>query len=133
MAKSPRSPKVTRRSGPVVVDAKSVRSFRDPAAFEKWLAAHHDQSREVWNKIHKKDSGLPSITAPQALDVALCWGWIDGQRKGFDEASFLQRYCPRTRTSTWSQINRDNVARLRAAGRMTPHGEAEVERARADG
>jgi uncharacterized protein YdeI (YjbR/CyaY-like superfamily) len=73
------------------------------------------------------------VTAPQALDVALCWGWIDGIRKSFDETSFLQRYSPRTRKSPWSQINRDNIARLIAAGRMTPHGQREIDAAKADG
>jgi uncharacterized protein YdeI (YjbR/CyaY-like superfamily) len=87
----------------------------------------------VWIKIHKKASGRASVTAAEALDVALCWGWIDGIRKGFDERSFLQRYSPRGRRSPWSQINRDNVARLIAAGRMTPHGQREVDAAKTDG
>jgi uncharacterized protein YdeI (YjbR/CyaY-like superfamily) len=83
--------------------------------------------------VHKKDSGLPSVTCAQALDVALCWGWIDGLRKSLDERSFLQRYSPRKARSTWSQINRDKVARLTAAGRMTPHGQGQVDAAKADG
>ena len=87
----------------------------------------------MWLKIHKKDSGLPSVTCAQALDVALCWGWIDGIRKAFDERSFLQRYTPRRARSVWSQINRDHVARLTAAGRMTPHGQRQVDAAKADG
>ena len=102
-------------------------------AFEKWLGAHHDVEPEVWIKVHKKSSGLASITAAQALDVALCWGWIDGIRKGFDERSFLQRYSPRGPRSPWSQINRTHVARLLAAGRMTPHGQRQVDAAKADG
>jgi len=73
------------------------------------------------------------VTPAQALDVALCWGWIDGIRKGFDERSFLQRYTPRGPRSTWSQINRTHVARLRAAGRMTAHGQRQVDAAKADG
>ena len=88
---------------------------------------------EVWIKVHKRSSGLPSVTPAQALDVALCWGWIDGIRKGFDERSFLQRYSPRGPRSTWSQINRGHVARLLAAGRMTPHGQRQVDAAKADG
>jgi uncharacterized protein YdeI (YjbR/CyaY-like superfamily) len=88
---------------------------------------------EVWIKIHKVSSGRASVTPAQALDVALCWGWIDGIRKGFDEQSFLQRYCPRGPRSTWSQINRTHVARLVAAGRMTPHGQRQVDAAKADG
>lgn len=88
---------------------------------------------EVWIKVHKRSSGLTSVTPAQALDVALCWGWIDGIRKSFDERSFLQRYSPRGRRSIWSQINRGNVARLLAAGRMTPHGQRQVDAAKADG
>ena len=102
-------------------------------AFEKWLGAHHDAEPEVWIKVHKKSSGLASVTTAQALDVALCWGWIDGIRKGFDERSFLQRYSPRGPRSSWSQINRVHVARLVAAGRMTPHGQRQVDAAKADG
>jgi uncharacterized protein YdeI (YjbR/CyaY-like superfamily) len=88
---------------------------------------------EVWIKVHKISSGLASVTPAQALDVALCWGWIDGIRKAFDERSFLQRYSPRGPRSTWSQINRGHVARLLAAGRMTPHGQRQVDAAKADG
>jgi uncharacterized protein YdeI (YjbR/CyaY-like superfamily) len=87
----------------------------------------------VWIKIHKKSSGLPSVSPEQALDVALCWGWIDGLRKGFDERSFLQRYTPRRRKSRWSQINREHVARLVAVGRMTPYGQRQIDAAKADG
>lgn len=97
------------------------------------MRVHHDTEPELWLKIHKKDSGLPSVTAPEALDVMLCWGWIDGLRKGFDEQSFLQRYTPRRAKSIWSQVNREKVARLIAAGRMTPHGSAQIDAARKDG
>lgn len=117
----------------MIADPRRIHSFESEAAFEKWLAAHHDKEPEVWIKIHKKGSGLPSVTPAQAVDVCLCWGWIDGIRKGFDEKSFLQRYTPRGRKSVWSQINRDNVARLVAAGRMTPHGQRHVDTAKADG
>ena len=118
---------------PVVPNPRRIRAFADQAAFERWLAAHHDSEPEVWIKMHKKSSQLPSVTPAQALDVALCWGWIDGIRKSFDERSFLQRYSPRGKRSIWSQINRDNVARLVAAGRMTPHGQRHVDSAKADG
>lgn len=118
---------------PIIPDPKKIKSFRTEAAFERWLAANHDRETELWLKIHKKDSGLPTITHAQALDVALCWGWIDGIRKSFDERSFLQRFSPRKARSVWSQINRDNIERLRAAGRMTPHGERQVDAAKADG
>jgi uncharacterized protein YdeI (YjbR/CyaY-like superfamily) len=110
-----------------------LRSFASAAAFERWLAAHHDREREVWIKIHKKASGLASVTPAEAVDVVLCWGWIDGIRKGFDERSFLQRYTPRGPKSRWSQINRDHVARLVAAGRMKPPGQRAIDAAKADG
>jgi uncharacterized protein YdeI (YjbR/CyaY-like superfamily) len=118
---------------PIVPDPKNIKTFRTQAQFETWLAKNHARQTEIWIQVHKKDSGLPSITCPEALDVALCWGWIDGTRKGLDERSFLQRYSPRTKKSPWSQINRDHVARLAAAGRMTPHGQAAIDAARADG
>jgi len=118
---------------PVVPHPQRIKEFRDARAFETWLRAHHDREPEIWIKIHKKGSGAPTVTAAEAVEVALCWGWIDGIRKGFDERSFLQRYTPRSARSIWSQINRDNVERLRAAGRMTPHGEREVEAAKKDG
>jgi uncharacterized protein YdeI (YjbR/CyaY-like superfamily) len=97
------------------------------------MAANHAREDEIWLKVHKKDSGLPSVTCAQALDVALCWGWIDGIRKSFDDTSFLQRYTPRRARSMWSQVNRDNVARLTAAGRMTAHGQKQVDAAKKDG
>lgn len=118
---------------PVTPDPRKIKSFPTATAFEAWMKRNHARETEIWLKIHKKGSGLPSITAPQALDVALCWGWIDGLRKSFDEQSFLQRYSPRRAKSIWSQVNRDNVARLTAAGRMTPHGQKQVDAAREDG
>lgn len=118
---------------PVHVDPARVREFPSAEAFNDWLSRHHDSETELWIKIHKVGSGLPSITAKEAIDVVLCWGWIDGIRKGFDDRSFLQRYTPRGRRSVWSQINVDNVARLAGEGRMTEHGIAHVEAAKADG
>jgi len=118
---------------PIIPNPKKIKSFKSAADFEAWLSANHDRETELWLKIHKKASGKPTVTAPQALDVALCWGWIDGLRKAFDEQSFLQRYSPRGPKSLWSQINRDNVARLIAAGYMTSHGLRHVEAAQADG
>lgn len=114
-------------------DPDRIKTFRTEAAFESWLRRNHAREPEVWVRIYKKHSGIPSITPAQALDVVLCWGWIDGIRKSFDEASFLQRYTPRRGKSIWSQINRDHVARLTAAGRMTPHGQRQVDAAKADG
>ncbi|RZJ13260.1 MAG: hypothetical protein EOP39_01570 [Rubrivivax sp.] len=118
---------------PVIVNPEKVREFASEQSFYDWLAEHHAGETEVWIKIHKIASGRPSITSKQAIDVVLCWGWIDGIRKGLDEHSFLQRYTPRRARSVWSQINVANVARLIEAGRMTPHGLKEVEAARADG
>ena len=118
---------------PVPVDPAKIREFTDADAFYAWLRDNHDKADELWIKIHKVGSGLCSITAKEAVDVVLCWGWIDGIRKGFDERSFLQRYTPRGRKSIWSKINVDNVARLVAEGRMTPHGLTHVEAAKADG
>ena len=117
----------------IEVDSAHVHEFVDAEAFYDWLSRHHDQESEVWIKIHKLASGLPSIAPVQAINVVLCWGWIDGVKKSFDAKSYLQRYTPRTRKSIWSQINVDNVARLIAEGRMTPHGLREVEAAKADG
>jgi len=110
-----------------------IKSFRTEAAFERWMRGHHARDTEIWLRIYKKGSGVPTVTIAQALDIALCWGWIDGIRKAFDERSFLQRYTPRRRKSTWSQINREHVARLTAAGRMTAHGQRQVDAAKADG
>lgn len=118
---------------PVVPDPRWIKTFRTQAALEEWMAKHHDKAPELWLKAHKKGSGLASVTVAEALDVALCWGWIDGIRKSFDEKSFLQRYSPRTRKSPWSQINREKVARLIADGRMTPHGQKQIDAAKADG
>ena len=118
---------------PVKVDPDRVHAFPDVGAFEAWLARNHDREPEVWIKIHKVGSGLKSITPREAIDAVLCWGWIDGIRKGLDEQSFLQRYSPRGAKSVWSRINIDNVARLTAEGRMTQHGLKHVEAAKADG
>ena len=118
---------------PIIPNPKKIKSFRTEAAFATWLCANHARETELWLKVHKKDSGLPSVTCAQALDVVLCWGWIDGIRKTFDERSFLQRYTPRRARSVWSQINRDHVARLTAARRMTPHGQRQVDAAKVDG
>jgi uncharacterized protein YdeI (YjbR/CyaY-like superfamily) len=111
----------------------ALREFKTAESFYTWLGRHHDKAGEVWIKIHKVGSGLRSITPKEAIDVVLCWGWIDGLRKGFDDKSFLQRYTPRTKKSVWSQINVDNVTRLIDEGRMTEHGLKQVEAAKADG
>jgi uncharacterized protein YdeI (YjbR/CyaY-like superfamily) len=118
---------------PIQVDPGKVHEFKDAGSFYTWLGKHHDSADEIWIKIHKVNSGLPSITPKEAIEAVLCWGWIDGVRKGFDEKSFLQRYTPRRKGSVWSQINAASVARLVEEGRMTGHGLKQVEAAKADG
>ena len=117
----------------VIPNPRKIKAFRSAAAFETWLAANHDRETELWIKIHKKTSGRTTVTYAQALDVALCWGWIDGIRKSFDEISFLQRFTPRKPKSVWSQINKEHIARLTATARMTPHGQRHIDAAKADG
>lgn len=117
----------------VDVDSSKVHEFADAHAFEEWLRGHHASEKEVWIRIHKVASGRPSVQPKEAIDVALCWGWIDAVRKAHDATSYLQRYTPRGPRSTWSQINVANVERLIHAGRMTQHGLRQVELARADG
>jgi uncharacterized protein YdeI (YjbR/CyaY-like superfamily) len=117
----------------IIPDPGRIKPFATRKALESWMRRHHATQPELWIKIHKKDSGLRSISTAEALDVMLCWGWIDGLRKGFDDKSFLQRYTPRRARSIWSQINRQHVARLIAAGRMTPHGQAQIDAAKKDG
>ena len=109
------------------------KSFATPRALESWMRANHAKAPELWIKIHKKESGLRSVTPAEAVDVMLCWGWIDGLRRGFDDRSFLQRYSPRRARSIWSDVNRENVARLIKAGRMTEHGQKQIDAAKADG
>ena len=118
---------------PFVVNEAAVREFKTPAALQKWYKANHAKADELWIKIHKKGSGLASVTALDGIDAALCWGWIDGIRKGLDEQSFLQRYTPRGKKSLWSEVNIANIERLRKEGLMQPSGEAEVTRAQEDG
>jgi uncharacterized protein YdeI (YjbR/CyaY-like superfamily) len=118
---------------PVTPNPKRIKPFKTEAAFESWLRKHHASESEIWLRMFKKSSGTATIAAAEALDVALCWGWIDGIRKAYDDDSFLQRYTPRTKNSVWSQINREHVARLTKAGRMTPHGQKQVDAAKADG
>jgi uncharacterized protein YdeI (YjbR/CyaY-like superfamily) len=118
---------------PIKVDSDKVREFEDADAFYDWLRRHHDVEDEVWIKIHKIGSGLKSITPVEAIHAALCWGWIDAIRKGFDEKSYLQRYTRRRPKSIWSRINVENVERLIREGWMTDHGLKHVETAKADG
>ncbi len=117
----------------VTVDPSKVHEFKNADAFYRWLGKNHARETEVWIKIHKVGSGLKSITPIEAIDVCLCWGWIDAIRKGLDDTSYLQRYTPRGKKSTWSQINVGNVARLIKEARMTEHGLRQVDAAKADG
>jgi len=117
----------------VVPDKKFIKAFASGKALETWMRANHAKAPELWLKIHKKGAGLPTVTYAEALDVMLCWGWIDGLKKSFDEQSFLQRFTPRRAKSIWSQVNREHIARLTEAGRMTPHGQAQVDAAKQDG
>src|ERR1700681_1323018 len=118
---------------PAKINPDKIRAFKDAESFYKWLGKHHDREVEIWIKIPKGDSGVKHIPPKGAGDVVLCWGWIDGLRKGFDDKSYLQRYTPRTRKSIWSQINVDNVARLVKEGRMTEHGLRQADQAKSDG
>jgi uncharacterized protein YdeI (YjbR/CyaY-like superfamily) len=108
-------------------------AFASAAELEEWFEANHDSSPGIWIKFAKKGSGIPSVTNDEALDVALCFGWIDGLRRGVDERWYVERHTPRRPRSKWSQVNVGKVERLIAAGRMRPAGLAEVERAKADG
>jgi uncharacterized protein YdeI (YjbR/CyaY-like superfamily) len=114
-------------------DGADVIAFRDAAAFTDWLDNHVDEQAGVWLKIAKKGSGIASLTDDEAVDVGLCYGWISGQRRAYDDEHYLQKYVPRRPRSRWSQVNVRKVEALIAAGRMRPAGLAEVEAAKADG
>lgn len=118
---------------PVQVPPDKLMEFASFEAFYDWLRDNHDSADEIWIRIFKKGSGRPTITPVEAIDAVLCWGWIDAIKKSWDVESYVQRYCPRRPKSVWSQINRDNVARLVDQGLMTEHGLAHVEAAKADG
>lgn len=107
--------------------------FKNARAFETWLKKHHATSTGLWLQIAKRGADEPSVTYPEAVEIALCWGWIDGQKKSLDEQHFLQRFTPRRARSVWSRINVDKVAALIEAGRMQAPGLAQVEAAKADG
>ena len=119
--------------GGTTADGLPMLSLATTGAWSKWLAAHHGSSRGVWLKIAKKGASSASITYAQAIDVALAWGWIDGQKGKLDAAWWLQRFTPRTAKSPWSKINRAKAEALIAKGAMEPPGRAEVERAKRDG
>jgi uncharacterized protein YdeI (YjbR/CyaY-like superfamily) len=102
--------------------------FRTPAAFRRWLEKNHDRREELWVGFYKKASGKGGLTYPEALDEALCFGWIDGVRKRLDDAAFVQRFTPRRPRSYWSAVNIHRVAELQKASRMAPPGMAAFER-----
>lgn len=109
------------------------RLFKSAKAFETWLKKHHASSDGLWLQIAKRDADEPSVTYAEAVEIALCWGWIDGQKKGLDDQHFLQRFTPRRARSVWSKVNVEKVAALIAAGRMQAPGLAQVDAAKADG
>jgi uncharacterized protein YdeI (YjbR/CyaY-like superfamily) len=118
------------RKGP---DGKPIRFFRDREAWAEWLEANHADSAGVWLRLAKKSSNRKSVSYDDALDVALCYGWIDGQGKGEDESYSLQKFTPRSKRSVWSKRNREKVLALIESGAMRPAGLAEIERAQEDG
>ncbi len=107
--------------------------FEGPEAFEAWLEEHGGASDGIWVRMARKSSGIPSLDWTRGVEVALCFGWIDGQSRRIDDTWFMQRFTPRRARSMWSKVNRQKVEALVAAGRMRPGGHAEVERAKADG
>lgn len=121
-----------RRDNPTVpIEEDPQLAFADSPAWEDWLAQNHATEKGLWLRIAKKGTGIPSVTYDEALDVALCYGWIDGQRRSLDEAFFLQRFTPRRKGSAWSKRNVAKVAQL--AERMHPAGQAEIDAAQNDG
>ncbi|MBS1547140.1 MAG: YdeI/OmpD-associated family protein [Bacteroidetes bacterium] len=115
------------------LNEQPILAFETAEDWETWLAKHHASSKGVYIRVGKKDSGIRSITCPEALEVALCYGWIDAIRKSHDAKTFLQRYCPRGPQSIWSEINKKSVQALMKAKLMQPAGHAAVERAKANG
>jgi uncharacterized protein YdeI (YjbR/CyaY-like superfamily) len=116
-----------------LADDLPILPFESAAAWEAWLEAEHASAAGVWLKIAKKGSGVPTVSYEEAVERALCFGWIDGQMRRFDERFYVQRFTPRRRASRWSKINREKAEALIAAGRMRPAGLAQVEAAQADG
>ena len=114
-------------------DGKPIVEFQKQSDWTKWLTKNHDKSSGVWLRMAKKDSGLKSVSRNEALDVALCYGWIDGQARSEGDTTWLQKFTPRTKRSSWSKKNRENVKRLIDSGEMRAPGLAEIERAKKDG
>jgi uncharacterized protein YdeI (YjbR/CyaY-like superfamily) len=118
---------------PIVTADAAPTLFKTAKAFESWLKKHHATSDGLWLRIARKGAAEPSVTYPEAIEIALCWGWIDGQKKGLDGQHFLQRFTPRRARSIWSKINVAKVATLIEAGRMQASGQAQIDAAKADG
>lgn len=117
----------------VNLNALPIIEFKTAKSFETWLLKNHDNSNGLWLKIFKKGSGVKTVSYAEALDVALCYGWIDGQKNAFDEQAWLQKFCPRRTKSIWSKINIGHTERLINEGRMKPAGLKAIEQAKADG
>lgn len=117
----------------MAADELPILEFSDRSAWASWLSEEHESSKGVWLKIAKKASGIPTVTYAEALEEALCYGWIDGQKASDDESYFRQRFTPRGKRSKWSQINRDKATTLIEQKRMKPAGLAQVEAAKQDG
>jgi uncharacterized protein YdeI (YjbR/CyaY-like superfamily) len=118
---------------PPMPEELPIRLFATPAELEAWLEESHAESRGLWLKIAKRGTEPPSVTYAEALELALCFGWIDSQKRGFDDRHFLQRFTPRRPRGRWSMINRRKAEALIASGAMRASGLAEVEAAEADG
>lgn len=116
-----------------MIPVASIISFSSIRDFEKWLEENHTKTEGIWLRLFKKDSGVQSLTYAEALDVALCYGWIDGQAKKHDEKSWIQKFTPRRSKSVWSKRNTEKVEKLIAEGKMKPSGLKEIEIAKADG
>lgn len=110
-----------------------VMQFTTAVSMNEWLEKNHSESSGIWLRIYKKNSGVLSVNYDQALDEALCFGWIDGQVKTYDEQSYIQKFTPRRARSIWSKRNIGHITRLRNEGRMHPSGLKEAEAAKADG
>ncbi len=116
-----------------MTETPEIVPFETALKWRKWLAANHTKPEGIWMKFYKKASGIKSLTYAEALDEALCFGWIDGQSKSYDEVSWIQKFTPRRQRSMWSKRNKEHIARLIKEKKMTTSGLVEVERAKKDG
>lgn len=128
-----RKPAPAKSVKPTRMDSDPIHDFASQKEWEKWLRENHRSSTGIWMRLAKKASGIPSVTYAEAVESALCYGWIDGHKRSHSETAWLQRFTARRPRSMWSQINRDKALALIEAKRMKPAGLEEVERAKADG